>query len=115
MKTRPTSSVLLAGIIAAVAFLSIPSLADNKQAPKEASVSGAININLDKDSAVQVAEVVLVKVYGEKVLKEKPWKVTEERGIFAIEGTLEPGSKGGVASIQIRKTNAEVVAIIHGK
>lgn len=115
MKAKPVCLVIAAGVIAVWAFLSVPSFADNKQTKKEPSVDKLININLDENAAVAIAEVVLVKVYGEKVLKEKPWKVSQDEETVTIEGTLMPGSLGGVASIQIRKRNAEVIAIIHGK
>ncbi len=115
MRIKSTPAAVLIGVVAA-ATPSIPSSADSTKINKEAPMRRAVDVDLDEDSAVKIAEVVLIKTYGERVLAQRPWKVSREGEIFTIEGTLKmtPTTKGGVASISIRKTNAEVVAIIHG-
>ncbi|MHB1156029.1 MAG: NTF2 fold immunity protein [Phycisphaerales bacterium] len=74
-----------------------------------------INLDLDESSAVRIAEIIFVRVYGEQVLKEKPWQVTKTDRAFKIEGSLPDGHHGGVASLQISRDNAEVMMVPHGK
>ena len=73
-----------------------------------------VNIELDKKAAIKVAEIVLTKVYGKKVLKQRPWSIVEKNGVYIIKGTFH-GVLGGVAEIHIRKADCKVVSIIHGK
>jgi hypothetical protein len=76
------------------------------------------DINLDEKSAIQIAEIVLQKVYSDRinVLEERPWNVTKRGDIYEIEGTLHPSdAMGGVAIIKIRKKDGAVVLITHGK
>ena len=74
-----------------------------------------VDVDLDEKAAVAIAEIVLAKVYGDWVLKEKPWNVAADETSFTIEGTLPKETVGGVALIRIRRTNAEVIEITHGK
>ena len=83
------------------------------------------DLKLDEASAIKIAEVIFVKIYGEDVLSQKPWKVKLETddSIFHIEGTLHTskearggvGVRGGVGEIKIKRSNAEVVSMMHGK
>lgn len=79
------------------------------------------SLGLDEKSAVHIAEVVLVKVYGKRVLEERPWDVKFHDGIYRIEGTQlgfidgRRAELGGVALIEIRQSNGEVVYCMHGK
>ena len=75
----------------------------------------AVNLNLDEATIVKLAEAVLVRIYGEKVLNQKPWIVTENDKSFKIEGTLPKGYWGGVAEIVIRKSDAKIISFTHGK
>ena len=52
----------------------------------------------DEDLAVKIAEIILVKVYGERVLDERPWIITSSDSSIIFEGTLKT-RKGGVALI----------------
>ena len=76
-------------------------------------------VNLDKKTAIKLAEIILAKIYGEKVLKQRPWLVTDNKTEFKIKGTFHQNSKhsrvGGVAEIVIRKSDAKVLHYIHGK
>jgi hypothetical protein len=76
-----------------------------------------IDLKLDKPTAIQLAETILVKIYGKEVLDERPWIVKETKTCFTISGTwkLGPNAKGGVAVIQISRKTAAVLAIIHGR
>ena len=65
--------------------------------------------------AAQIAEAVFVNTYGEKVLKERPWHVTDMGNSYVVTGSLEKGSLGGVAQLKIMKENCAVVLHLHGK
>lgn len=67
------------------------------------------------DVAAQMAEIVFVKAYGEKVLKERPWHVTDMGDSYAVTGSLEEGFLGGVAQLKIMKENGAIVLYLHGK
>lgn len=70
--------------------------------------------------ATQIAEAVLVPIYGKDVLKQRPFKVRDENGYWIIDGVLKttkPGTVviGGVAHIEIRKRDGSIQNVIHGK
>jgi len=66
--------------------------------------------------AVQIAEVILKKIYGEKKIeRQKPFSINLENDIWIIEGYLEQSYDGGVAYMEIRKDNGKIVKVIHGK
>jgi hypothetical protein len=79
----------------------------------------------DSETAVKIAEAVLVPVYGrEKIESERPFKATLERGIWTVTGTLHcPDSRGGMtkdcdggtAEVKLSKANARVLKMIHYK
>jgi hypothetical protein len=77
--------------------------------PKEGIVPTA-------EIAVRIAESVLYNIYGkEHIEEEKPFFVNLENDIWLIEGRLEDDYKGGVAYIEIRKSNGEILKVTHGK
>lgn len=55
-----------------------------------------------------------MKIYGEQVLSQKPWIVTENENNFKIKGTLHY-ALGGVAEITINKADARVIEYAHYK
>ena len=66
--------------------------------------------------AVQIAEVILKKIYGEKIIeRQKPFFVNLENNTWIIEGQLGKGFVGGVAYMEIRKSNGEILKVLHGK
>ena len=83
-----------------------------------------MDLKLNKDSAVKIAEIILVHIYGNHVLEQRPWEITETETEFIIKGTLKrPLSDknqkliliGGVAEIVIRKSNACIIKYTHSK
>ena len=63
-----------------------------------------------------IAEKELVKVYGERVLKQRPWKITRnDDKNMTLTGTFHGQGKGGVAEITLQKSNGKVLRVIHGK
>ena len=68
--------------------------------------------------AVKIAEPVLKYIYGsEKIEKQKPFSVNLDNNIWIIEGfwDKEKDMFGGVAYMEIRKSNGEILKVIHGK
>src|SRR4051812_3700124 len=57
--------------------------------------------------ASQIADAVMVPIYGKEVLKQKPYKITLVGGYWIIDGIrhTEPGEVvlGGTAHIEISK------------
>jgi len=102
-------------IAALIAVVLTACESSSRVADSTAIAQPKININLDESSAVQIAEIILVRVYGKQVLNEKPWQVTTTDRTFTIEGSFPEGYKGGVASLHINRANAEVISIVHEK
>ncbi len=71
---------------------------------------------LPLEKLITIAEKELVKVYGKRVLKQRPWKITrnDEKSI-TLTGTFHGPGKGGVAEITLQKSNGKVLRMIHGK
>ena len=92
---------------------------------KERAKKRKVNLNIGKDDAVKIAEIILVKIYGKEVLKQRPWIVSEDDDSYIIKGTFHSNIKrtkdtlsfsvGGVAYIAIRKNNAQVIWYTHTK
>ena len=84
-----------------------------------------------KDSvrAVQVAESVLIPIYGFRIFKQRPYIIISKNKIWIVEGRLpEPfdlykdgkyiGMRaylGGVFQIQINKKDGKILNVQHGK
>jgi hypothetical protein len=97
--------------------LFVISLACGQVSPKEGFVP-------DSDTAIKIAEAVLVPVYGKtKVDSEKPFTAGLKGNVWIVSGTLHcPNEiagtivcKGGVAEIEISKSDARVLSMGHGK
>jgi len=68
------------------------------------------------DLAFEIAEPVLKNIYGiNQIESEKPFSINLENDIWIIEGNLKVGLLGGVAYMEIRKSNAEILKVIHTK
>jgi len=77
--------------------------------PKEGLVPTA-------EIAFKIAEPVLNKIYGTKQIEnEKPFSINLENDIWIIEGSIIKGIKGGVAYMEIRKSNGEILKVIHSE
>ena len=71
---------------------------------------------LPLEKLITTAEKELVKVYGKRVLKQRPWKITrnDEKSI-TLTGTFHGPGTGGVAEITLQKSDGKVLRMIHGK
>lgn len=64
--------------------------------------------------AFQIIEPILNQLYGKELIQsEKPFSINLENDIWIIEGYLEKGMKGGVAYVEIRRSNGEILKVIH--
>ncbi len=69
-------------------------------------------------SAIKIAEIVWLNVYGEEIKDEKPFIAKLKDGkVWIVEGTFNGGmyAKGGVAYIEIQKSDGKILKVIHGK
>lgn len=71
-------------------------------------------------TAVQIAEAVLVPIYGKETIeKEKPLIATLSGDVWTVSGTLHNGffvkKNGGVALIEISKIDGKILRVTHGK
>ena len=73
-----------------------------------------------EDVAVKIAEAVLVPIYGKKKIEDqKPLVAKLDGDIWTVTGTFDNGffvrRHGGVALIEISKTNGKILRVTHGK
>ena len=89
------------------------------QEPKEASVKPKDGFVPNAETAVKVAEAVLVPIYGEKkISEERPFKATRQGDVWRVVGTLNcdsPNCVGGTAVVRISKTTGEIIFVGHYK
>jgi len=65
---------------------------------------------------LDVARIYLSAIYGAGQIKnEMPLKAKIRMGVWHIEGSLKAGFDGGVAEIEICKSNGRVLSVIHSK
>jgi len=73
----------------------------------------------DKVTAVKIAEIILINIYGENIKKQKPFIVTlKDNNIWVIQGrwnSKDINLQGGVAYIEIQKSDCKILKVIHGK
>lgn len=70
----------------------------------------------DSATAVQIAQILFVRVYGENALEKKPFVATLKDGaIWVVEGSLDEDVDGGVPHIEIQKSDGMVVNLYHYK
>ena len=77
----------------------------------------------DKQTAVRIAEAVLIPVYGEQqIASERPFKARLKGDVWTVEGTLHcPDGNGGVttncdggtAVVKISKIDGRIISMIH--
>jgi NTF2 fold immunity protein len=71
------------------------------------------------ETAVKIAEAVLVPVYGEKqIASERPFKAVLQADVWTVAGTLRcgaPACDGGTAEVKISKTSGQILYMMHYK
>lgn len=70
----------------------------------------------DRFVALQVAETILRKIYGEDIInRQKPFHVESVHDYWVIQGQLETGRRGGVATLVLERSNGAVRLLTHGR
>ena len=70
----------------------------------------------NEETAIKVAEVILVPIYGNSVLNERPFSAELKGNVWTVTGSLKSDSqKGGVAIIEIQKSDCKIISVTHGK
>ena len=97
-------------------LLFVPLVFGQGNTPKEGYVPSS-------DTAVQIAEAVLIPVYGKKQIEsERPFTAKLKDGVWTVSGTLHcpdgkggttTGCVGGVAVVEISKRDARILSMIH--
>jgi hypothetical protein len=68
------------------------------------------------ETAVKIAEAVLIPIYGEKqILSERPFKASRQGEVWTVSGILPPGYVGGVAVVKISRRTGEILSVVHFK
>ena len=72
---------------------------------------------LPQKDLIRIAEKELVKIYGERVLQQRPWIVDDENDFtVTFKGTFHHKDRlGGTAWIMLKKDNGKVLYVTHGK
>ncbi len=66
--------------------------------------------------ARQVAEVILISIYGQEIKKQKPFNVKlQGDSLWIITGVQKKVEIGGVAYIEIQKKDCKILNVTHGK
>lgn len=69
----------------------------------------------DSQTAVRVAEAVLVAIYGNTIIGEqKPLVATLREGQWHVAGTLPEEYLGGVAIVVLNRSDGRIIRVSHG-
>jgi hypothetical protein len=70
-----------------------------------------------QDVALQIAEAVLIPLYGTKrIRRQRPFKVNLAAGVWTIEGSYPEATRPtGVALVQLRQEDGQVLQVTHGQ
>ena len=110
MKKKVNKLLLLISIIFSLAFVGI-----SQTMNRNTQIKNTVYVP-DSLSAIKIAEIIWLPIFGRNVLKEKPYRaILINDSIWVVEGTLKKGSKGGVAYIEIQKSDCKILTVTHGK
>jgi len=70
----------------------------------------------NETTAIKIAIAVLIPIYGDEILNNKPYKIKLKGGVWYIEGSLPANfTLGGVPYIEIQKSDGKILKVMHGK
>jgi hypothetical protein len=70
----------------------------------------------DAATATRIAEAVLVPIYGARQIQaQQPLSATLRGNAWQVTGQLPAGNVGGVASVEIAKSDARILRVSHGR
>ena len=75
-----------------------------------------INYVPNEETAIKIAEAILIPIYGNEVLKKKPFTVRLINDkIWHVEGSMNLDELGGIPIIEIQKKDCKILSITHTK
>ncbi len=95
-----------------ICFFSISSVCAENSKHNFVPENGLVS---DENTAIKIAEAVLLPIYGESINNKKPFVAKLVDGVWIVEGTLPRNMKGGVPLIEISKDNGAILRVSHGK
>lgn len=70
----------------------------------------------DSETAKKIAVAIWLPIFGKKIYREKPFNTSlVGDSVWVVTGSIAKGKRGGVAYIEIKKNNCEILKIAHGK
>jgi len=70
----------------------------------------------NKETAIKIAEAILIPIYGNEVLNKKPFTVKLINcKVWHVEGSIGLDELGGVPIIEIQKSDCKILKITHTK
>jgi hypothetical protein len=70
----------------------------------------------NEETAIKVAEAILVPIYGEEVLKKKPFTaILISNKFWRVKGTINMDELGGIPIVEIQKTDCKILSVTHTK
>lgn len=70
----------------------------------------------NEETAIKIAEAVWLPIYGNEVLKNKPFVAKLVDGkIWRVEGSIGLNELGGVPIIEIQKSDCKILKVTHTK
>jgi hypothetical protein len=67
------------------------------------------------ETAVKIAEAVLIPIYGEEIYKERPFTAEKSGDTWIVKGSLPEGYAGGVAEVEISMSDGKILKVTHSK
>jgi hypothetical protein len=103
---KPKNKISLIIVVVILASFSVRKYNPNSQKPANGYVP-------NEETAIKIAEAVIIPIYGEKVVKnEKPFIAElKDSTIWVIHGTLRKGRIGGVTYVEINKSDGRILNI----
>jgi hypothetical protein len=75
----------------------------------------------DEETAKRIAEAIWLPIYGERILKQRPYEATLNGDIWVVEGLIphpyrnHSEFRGGTAYIEIQKKDCKILKVTHGR
>lgn len=68
----------------------------------------------DEQTAIRVAEIILVRIYGREILDRRPFVAHLVNGeTWYIKGSVPGGADGGVPYLVMRKKDGMILKVMH--
>ena len=65
---------------------------------------------------VEESERIFIEIYGDEIVNERPWRVTETADFYLVCGSLPNRNMiGGVAQLKVRKQDGYIWVYFHGE